>query len=210
MYFMAMALLLAAGQGSAGQADPGLDAAASTCGVHVERFRAIAGFFELAPGQAIAEYQPNFVVTGCFADAVRGRGKFVAIVEAGNRIVQVARRLAVQKALKRDPVRYSGVPLVVLKPGKEVPAEHKARLDRILISGSAPDLLADPKRGAALLRGLADMTGPSGLLGIVDVPDKGGLDSSKFSAMARTAGWEPAGQTITDESGLLLLKYRKA
>lgn len=210
MYSMMMAMLLAVAQGAAAQGDAAFEAAAASCGADADRLRGIAGFFELSPEQAIAEYQPDFVVTGCLADAVRGRGRFVAIVEGGDRIVQVSRRLVVQKRLKRDPGRYSGVPLVMLKPGKAAPPEHSGRLDRVLISGSAGDLLADPKRGGALLRGLGEMTRAGGLLGIVDVPDKGGVDSAKLSALARAAGWEPAGQTSDAAAGLLLLKFRKA
>lgn len=210
MYLAMMAMLLAAAQGAPAPADPAFAAAASSCGVDTERFRAIAGFFELAEGQTIAEYQPDFVLTGCLADAVRGRGKFVAVVEGGDRIVQVVRRVAVQKALKRGAARYSDVPLVVLKPGKALPAQLAGSVDRMLISGSASDLIADPKRGSGLLRGLGALAGPSGLLGIVDVPDKGGIDVAKLSAIARTAGWEPAGQADTGPAGLLLLKFRKA
>ena len=142
------------------------------------------------------------------AEAVRGRGRFVAVVEGGHRIVQAVRRAETQKAMKRAPALYSGATLIAIKPGKPAPAEHSGKADRILITGSATDLVVDPKRGAALLRTLREMTAPSGLLGIVDVPSERERDAAELSAIAAAAGWQPAGRTVT-ASGLLLLKFRK-
>lgn len=200
-------LLASAPAGAAGEGDAAFANAAPACGAKAEGVRAIAGFFELAPDQTIAEYQPDFTLTGCLAEAVRGRGRFLALVEAGNSIVQVSRRLTVQKWMKRAGERYSGVPLIAIKARKPAPAEHAGSADRILILGSAADLVADGDRGEAMLRLLRDLTRTTGLLGIVDVPDKGGVDVAKLEEAARAAGWTPAGRSTTAD-GLLLLKFR--
>jgi hypothetical protein len=201
------ALLLALAQGPVPPAAP--SQAASSCGADVEQWRALATFFELESGQTVAEYQPDFVVTPCIADSVRGRGRLIAVVDGGDRVVQVVLRVAVQKKLKREGARYGMVPVIALKPGKAVPPEHSGRVDRVLISGGAGALLEDRKRGAGLLRPLGELTAPTGLLGIIDVPDSGGVDVEKLSSLAREAGWRPAGQTSTGRAGLLLLKFRK-
>jgi hypothetical protein len=210
MYPMIIAMALAAAQGPGAQADPAFAKAEPACPAEAGELEAIAAFFELGAGQTIAEYQPAFILTGCLAEAVRGRGRLLAVVEGGDRIVQVSRRITVQKFLKRDPARFSAVALVAIKPGKAVPAEHEGKVDRVVIAGAAADLVADPKRGAGLLRALNQLAGPGALLGIVDVPDKGGVDVARLSAIAREAGWEPAGQTSTSAAGLLLLRFRKA
>jgi hypothetical protein len=206
MYSVAIAAFLSLVQGPAAAEDPAFAKAAPACGAKAERVRAVAGFFELGAGQTIAEYQPDFVLTPCLAEAVRGRGRFIAVVEGGDRVEQVVRRVAVQKAMKREPGRYPGAPLVAIKAGKAVPAEHSGKVDRVLIAGSAADLLARPKRGIALLQALRELTGPAGLLGIVDVPDKGGIDVVKFTEIAKAAGWQPAGENSTAAG--LLLKFR--
>ncbi|HEX8379564.1 MAG TPA: hypothetical protein VF619_03320 [Allosphingosinicella sp.] len=208
MNSMMLAMLLAAAQAGTAEGDPAFRNAAAACGAKVEGVEAIAAFLELRPNQTIAEYQPDFVLTGCLAEAVRGRGRFLAVVEGGDRIVQVVRRAETQNAMKRAPALYSGAGLVAIKPGKPAPAEHSGKADRILITGSAKEMVADPKRGAGLLRTLLEMTAPSGLLGIVDVPGKGGVDEAKLAAIAAAAGWQPAGRTVTG-GGLMLLKFRR-
>ena len=210
MIAMTVAMLLAWAQGPTPPVDPVFETTATSCAVDAERLRAIVAFFELRSDQTIAEYQPDFVLTDCIADSTAGRGRLIAVVDGGDRIEQVSRRIVTQKAMKRDAARYGSVKLLALKPGKAVPAEHAGSVDRILMFGAAPDLLANSKRGAGLLRALAELSEPAGLLGIVDVPDAGGVDIAKFSAMARQAGWEPAGQTVTGPKGLLLLKFRKS
>ncbi|HLL30073.1 MAG TPA: hypothetical protein VK403_03655 [Allosphingosinicella sp.] len=209
MNLMMVGLLLALAQGPALSADPPFERAASSCGGGSERLSALASFFELRPDQTVAEYQPDFVLTPCIADAVRDRGRLIAVVEGGDRVVQVVRRVAVQKTLKRGGTRYGKVAVLTLKPGKAVPAEHAGSADRVLISGGAGDLLGDRKRATGLLRALGELTAPAGLLGIIDVPDAGGVDVGKLSSIAREAGWSPAGQTSTGRAGLLLLKFRK-
>lgn len=209
MNAITLAVLLALAQSPASTADPSVETAASSCGVEAGQWRALARFFELESGQTVAEFQPDFVITPCLAEAVRERGKLLAVVDGGDRVVQVVRRVAVQKAVKRDAARYGKVAVVALRPGKAVPAEHSGRVDRVLIAGGASELLADRKRATALLRALGEMTAPAGLLGIIDVPDRGGVDVGKLASVAREAGWSPAGQTSTGPAGLLLLKFRK-
>lgn len=210
MIFPVLTMALAAQAVALPPPDAGFEQAATTCGAEGARLRAVAGFFGLAADQAIAEYQPNFVLTGCLADAVRGHGRLLVVVEGGDRIAQVVLRTAVLKALKRDAARYQDVATIVVKPGQAVPAERAASLDRIVITGEAPGLLADPKHGAAILRALRELSKPTGLLGIVDVPDRGGVDVGKLTSLAREAGWEPAGETGTPAPGLLLLKFRRS
>jgi hypothetical protein len=206
---MILGLLLVLAQGAAPSADRSFESAASSCGADAGQLQAVAAFFELRPDQTVAEYQPDFVLTPCIAEAVRGRGRLIAVVDGGDRVVQVVRRVAVQKAIKRDGARYGTVPVVAIKPGKPAPAEHVGKADRVLISGGGEELLADRKRGAGMLRALGELTAPAGLLCIVSVPDRGGVDVEKLTALAREAGWAAAGRTSTGSAGLLLLKFRK-
>jgi len=206
---MAMALLLAAADGTGQTIAPDFASAASTCHADGERLRAVASFFELAPDQRVAEFEPGFALTPCLADALRGRGKLLLAVDGGDRVAQVVRRVAVQKTLKKDPARYADVPLLLLKPGKPVPPEQAASLDRVVIAGGGDALLDDPGRARGLLRSLADLAKPAALLGIVDVPETDRARVEKLAALLREAGWEPAGEMKTDAAGLLLLKYRK-
>jgi hypothetical protein len=209
MIAMMAAVLLVLGQTATPAADSAFEKAVTSCGVDGERMRAIVREFELTADQAIAEFQPSFVLSDCIADAVRGRGRFVAVVDAGNRVEQAVGRAMVQKRIKRDVARYGDVALIQIKPGKALPAEQQGNVDRVLIVGTASDLLADRKRGLGLLRGLSEMAKTGGLFGVVDVPDKRGVDVENFVLLAREAGWEAAGQTSTGPDGLLLLKFRK-
>ena len=210
MIVMTMAMLLAWGQESSPRLGTPFETTAPSCAADGERLRSIVGFFELRADQTIAEYQPDFVLTDCIADTVAGHGRLVAVVDGGDGVVQVSRRIVTQKAMKRDAARYGNVPLLALKPGKAVPAERAGSVDRILMFGAAPELVRNSKRGAGLLRALRELAGPDGQLGIVDAPDADGVDIAKLASIAREAGWEPAGQTITGPAGLLLLKYRKS
>ena len=208
MMLLTSAMLMALAPPQSQNVDPAFEQYAASCGTDAERFRAIARFFDLRGDQTIAEYQASFTVTGCVADAVRERGHFIAAVDGGDRIAYVARRLAVQKLLKRDAARFRDAALVEVKPGKAPLAERINSIDRLLIVGQASDMLLDRKRASGLLRALGEMTKAGGLLGVVDVPD-GGVDVAVFTAVAREAGWEAVGETTTGPDGLLLLKFRR-
>src|SRR3954454_19760887 len=114
-------LPLLALQGATPPVDPSFDKAAISCKADSDRLRAIAGFFELAPDQTVGEFQPLFALTDCLADAIHDRGRFVAIVDGGDRVEQVVWRVQVQKEMKRDAARYASAPLIAVKPGKPVP-----------------------------------------------------------------------------------------
>jgi hypothetical protein len=209
MNAMIMAMVLAWGQGAPAPAEPFFDRALSPCGGHAERTPAVASFFELSPGQIIVEFQPDFALTACLADALRGRGGLLVAVDGGDGVEQVVRRVQVQKAMKRDAARYAAAALVALKPGKAVPAEHALRADRVLLAGGAADLMRDPKRAVGLLRALGGLARPNGLLGIVDVPGADPARVERLIALVGEGGWRLVARTSTGSDGVLLLKFRK-
>lgn len=159
--------------------------------------------------QTIAEFQASFAVTGCIADAVRGRGRLIAAVDGGDRVVQAVWRSTIQKTLKRDSARYADVALVEVRPGKAPPADRIASIDRVLLVGVASEILSDRKRASGLLRALGEMTKTGGFLGVVDLCGARSVDVKALVAVAGEAGWEPADEMTTDTDGLLLLKFRK-